>query len=115
MTGIYTFILRLTDVVFSVIALMLTLRVILRLLAANPQTPFVTWVYSASDGLISPFRGMFPNLALSNTAFFDIVAVVSLVVYAVLFYLLRSLVDAALSAETTDRRTHLTDVHTHAR
>ncbi len=53
-------IIRVIDIVFSIVLAILGLRLILKLFAANPGTPFVAWIYDMSQPLLTPFAGIFP-------------------------------------------------------
>jgi uncharacterized protein YggT (Ycf19 family) len=85
---------QLLQLFLAVVAFFLGLRFILRLLAANSSTPFVSWVYSVSDTLISPFRGIFVNPVVEGGSIFDIVTLIALLFYTLLVYFLIALVDA---------------------
>jgi hypothetical protein len=94
----------LLDLVMAVLAFFLGLRIVFRLFDANPQTPFVNWIYRTSDNLVFPFSGIFPNLNLGTGAF-DVVAVIALLAYLVLLYLVIAVVDTAFRA-VSDRYLH---------
>ena len=78
------------EIIFDVIAVLLALRIILRFFGANAATPFVSWLYETTQGLIAPFAGIFPNPRVSGAYVLDIAAVVALVVYAVIGYVILS-------------------------
>lgn len=66
--------------VASVVDVIVGLRFLLELLAASPQAPFVSLVYSISEPLIRPFQGIFPAPGRGGF-FFDSPALVALVIY----------------------------------
>lgn len=82
-----------TNIVIGIVEFLIGLRIILKLLGANPNTPFVDWVYETSAPLLSPFEGMFPSPQLEGGFVLEISALFALVVYAFIGYL----VSAALS------------------
>lgn len=90
------------NLALGVATFFLGFRIIFELFAANPGTPFVAWVYNVSSRLMSPFAGIFPNLSLGGGAIFDIVALLTLIVYAVLAQLVIALIDAATAPAITD-------------
>jgi hypothetical protein len=94
----------LLDLVMAVLAFFLGLRIVFKLFDANPGTPFVNWIYRASDNLVFPFSGIFPNLNLGTGAF-DVVAVIALLAYLVVLYLVIAVVDTAFRA-VSDRYLH---------
>jgi uncharacterized protein YggT (Ycf19 family) len=62
----------------------LGLRIILRFFAANPFNGFVHWIYSSSDVLMQPFRGIFPSTVIGNNHVVDFSAMFAMVVYGLL-------------------------------
>lgn len=97
--------LQIVNLILGVVSIFLLGRIILKLLSANPTTPFVNWVYRSSDQLLSPFAGMFSSLSVGGVGVLDMVAVVGLLVYLVIGYLVISLITAVTTPviETTDR------------
>ena len=98
---------RLLNLFLGIVGFFLILRFIFRLLTANSATPFVAWIYSVSNTLISPFRGIFINPIIperGGQAIFDIVALVAFIFYALLVYFLIALVDAVTPKIEEPRR-----------
>lgn len=62
----------------------LALRVLLRFFAANPNAPFVNWIYNSSDVLLAPFRGIFPTEVVGRNHVIDFSALFAMVVYGLL-------------------------------
>jgi uncharacterized protein YggT (Ycf19 family) len=92
--GLFRVLNTILNVVMAVITFFLGLRIVLRLFAANPSTPFVQWIYNISDGLMAPFSGIFPSTSLGQNATFDLSAFIALVAYTILFYLIGALIRA---------------------
>ncbi|MBI4028862.1 MAG: YggT family protein [Candidatus Blackburnbacteria bacterium] len=88
------FIVSLINLVIGLIELLLTIRLLLRLFAANPATPFVRWVYETSQPLINPFLGIFPNPVLSGGLIIEFPTLVALVIYTIVGYILAELIGA---------------------
>lgn len=81
-------ILILVNFVFTIIGLLLGLRIILRFFGANANTPFVAWIYESSDSLLAPFAGIFPVTRIDGGFVVDFPAVFALIVYAFIGYLI---------------------------
>ena len=80
---------RAINVVLGIIELLLALRIVLELLAANSGSAFVAWVYSVSGSLVGPFFGAFPNIALgAGGSFIDLAAILAMIAYSILAWLL---------------------------
>ncbi len=89
----YLFI-ALLDIALAVITLFLGARILLKLLSANPLTPIVSWVYNLTDTLIFPFRDIFPYLQTSSTGVLDVTAVITMIAYIIVFYLIIYLISS---------------------
>lgn len=66
---------------------LITIRIVLKLLGASTASTFVTWLYVNTDPLLAPFVGIFPSIAF-DTLLFESSALVALIVYAFVGYLL---------------------------
>jgi hypothetical protein len=77
---------RILYVIGGFIVMLLGLRVVLRLLGANPDSAFVSWVYSWSTPFVSPFAGIFGQNATVaptgtvTTGVFDWTALIAFIV-----------------------------------
>lgn len=110
-TRIASLLVGVINIVLSIIAFFLGLRIILRLFSANPATPFVAWVYNISEFFLSPFRGIFPNMGI-ETGVLDMVAIIALVGYMLLGYLVIEIFRniARPSRERVTTTTHYHDI-----
>ncbi|MDE1925535.1 MAG: YggT family protein [Patescibacteria group bacterium] len=86
------FVARIIKLIVGIIEFMLGVRVVLELFGASTAAPFVAWVYSVTWGLIGPFAGTFPNLSLGGVSVIDVVAVLAMIVYAVIGWLIIQIV-----------------------
>jgi len=79
-----TFIVRLTQLVwllFGILEALIGLRVLLKLIAANPNSPFAALVYSASSLFVWPFAGLTRTPAAEGMVL-DIPSIIAMFVYA---------------------------------
>lgn len=102
---IRTVIVQLINLVMAVITFLIGMRVVMKVLGANPSTPIVWWVMQLSDQVVYPFQGIFTNPALDATRTLDIVALIALLAYAIIAYLVISLIDS-LVLSIAGPRTH---------
>jgi hypothetical protein len=85
---------RLTQVIYWVLALvegLIALRLILKLLGANPSAGFAQFIYSITAPLVAPFVGLFANPVYQNSML-ELGSVVALIVYGLVAWLLAKLV-----------------------
>lgn len=72
--------------------ILLLLRFILRIAGANPDNAFARVIYGLSNIFVAPFATLFQTPALDPDQAFDINALIALVVYALLAWLVARLV-----------------------
>ena len=77
--------------ILGIAELLLGFRFVFRLFAANPNTPFVQWIYEASDPVIYPFREIFPTRVVEPNHVFEFGILFAMVSYPIVAYLLLSL------------------------
>jgi uncharacterized protein YggT (Ycf19 family) len=78
--------------VFGLIEIFIALRIIFLLLAANPNTPFINWIYDVTKTLLTPFQGIFPSPVFRGGSVLDISALVAMLIYALINYLISEFV-----------------------
>jgi uncharacterized protein YggT (Ycf19 family) len=72
------------EFVVGLAELILAVRILLRLFAASPSAPFVHWVYTTSNTLLEPFRGIFPSTVINRAYVLDFTALFALLIYAII-------------------------------
>lgn len=73
---------QLVYLLFGVIDGLLVIRLVLKLLGANPHAGFANWIYSLTDYFMGPFKNLLPSIGTDQS-----ILELSLVV-AILFYAL---------------------------
>ncbi len=87
--------------VVYLIEVLLGLRILFRLLGANPMSSFVSFLYTISGIFVAPFRLIFPTPAEGSFAL-DTAAIVALVMYPLGAYLLVHLLQLAKPTSATE-------------
>jgi hypothetical protein len=72
---------------FGVTGALIAMRLVLRLLGANPAAPFVSELYGVTGPLVAPFAGIFGATPATGMVL-EAHSIVALVVYALLAWLL---------------------------
>ena len=100
----------LTNLVYfltGLVGFLLALRVVLKLLAANPDSGFTRFIYGLSGPLVAPFAGIVGEPAASNGAVFEVPTLLALVVYLIVGWgvarLLALLIDRPASGVSATR------------
>lgn len=87
----------------GILELLLGLRFLLKLIAANPQAPFASLVYNLSVPFLWPFFGLTGTPAANNMVF-ETPTLIAMLVYAVLGWIVVKVIRLALTP-TTSRST----------
>lgn len=74
--------------VFALAELFIITRVILDFFGASPAALFVQWMHLITDPLLRPFIGTFPALLLDSGFVIEFHALLALIVYAFVGYLI---------------------------
>lgn len=86
-------------VIFSVAEILIAIRIVLELLAANSAAGFSAFIYGLTDPLVNPFAGVFPTPA-RNGHVVDAAALLAIFIYALLEWLVVSVVRLVLRRRT---------------
>ncbi len=69
-----------------ILEILIGFRVFLKLIAANPQSGFASFIYTVTAPFLAPFAGLTSTPA-ANGSVFEISSIIAMVVYALLFWL----------------------------
>jgi len=98
---------RFTYFLLSVLLIVLGLRFIFRLLGANSYNSFVSGLYSVSGFFVTPFNGIFGEPSLHATFVFDVSTLIAMLIYALIFWGIASLIRVLLAPATSETQ-HIT-------
>lgn len=112
-TRLSNFLISITNIVLSIISFFIGVRIILQFISANSSTPVVSWIYSVSRFLISPFRGLTSDIRMGPGSL-DMVAIIALVSYMIagllLIEIFRKLALATIMEESAPATVHYHDL-----
>ncbi len=89
------FLSAITQFVIGFIEIAIVLRIVLKMLGASTAAPFVAWLYETTGPMLAPFNGVFPTPSVSGGFVLEISALVALVVYGLVGFLINTLVTNA--------------------
>jgi uncharacterized protein YggT (Ycf19 family) len=90
---------RATEVIyllFGIIDGLLLIRLVLKLLAANPLAGFSKFIYGLTDVFLAPFRNLLPTVGGGSGAVLEMSTIIAIIVYALIGWALVRLVAIAL-------------------
>lgn len=96
---------QVTYYVLGVIEVLLAFRFLFRLLGANPGNPFVSFLYSLTSIFLAPFEGIFRDFispGLEAESVFEFHTLIAMLVYAVIFWGIASLINLKVEREKID-------------
>ncbi len=81
-----------TYLVFGIIEGLLAIRLVLKLLAANPHAGFTNFIYGVTDFFMAPFRNLLPVVGGSSGSVLETSVVIAIIVYALIAWVLARLI-----------------------
>jgi len=88
---------------FGVIDGLLLIRLVLKLLGANPAAGFTQWTYAVTDVLLAPFRNLLPTIGNAHSQL-EMSVVVAILVYALIAWVLARLMAIIFFRDVTVAR-----------
>ena len=88
---------------FGVIDGLLLIRLVLKLLGANPAAGFTQWTYAVTDVLLAPFRNLLPTIGNEHSQL-EMSVVVAILVYALISWVLARLMAIIFFRDVTIAR-----------
>ena len=86
---------------FGLIEIAIALRILLKLLAANPNAGFSQFIYGVTGPFVAPFAGIVGEPAASNGSVFELSSVLALIIYLLLSWIVAKLVQLLLDRPAT--------------
>ncbi|HZK55749.1 MAG TPA: YggT family protein [Desulfosporosinus sp.] len=93
--------------VLGVLEVLLAFRLVFKLLGANPQSPFVSIIYSISQAFLSPFSGIFKsavNKGFETQSVLEPTTMIAMIVYAVVAWGIVKLIEIGKPSENKEIR-----------
>ncbi len=79
---------RVVNAVIGFIEGAFILRILLKLLGANPDSQFVAWVYDVTTRLLGPFAGALSTFAIGGGAVLELSVILAMIGYSILGWLI---------------------------
>jgi len=95
--------------IFGLIEGLIAIRVVLRMLGANPSAGFAQFIYGITGPLIAPFVGLFGN-QVSQGSVLELSSIVAIVVYALVAWVIGRLAWIMVGESRSAVRTRSTSV-----
>ncbi len=90
----------LISLIIGIIAILIAIRVVLKLLAANTASGFTQFIYNITGPLVAPFENIFGTPA-ANGAVFEVSSILAIAVYLLVGWLVIKVVQLVLDRPTS--------------
>ncbi|SPF36165.1 conserved membrane hypothetical protein [Candidatus Desulfosporosinus infrequens] len=93
--------------ILGVLEVLFAFRLIFKLLGANSQSPFVSFIYTVSQAFLSPFSGIFRSTVtkgFETQSVLEPTTIIAMIVYAVLAWGIVKLIEINTPHQTTETR-----------
>ncbi|MBC8014369.1 MAG: YggT family protein [Sporomusaceae bacterium] len=100
---------RVVYYILGIVEVLLSFRLIFKLLGANPDSGFVSFIYTASQMLLAPFIAIFRSIStqgIETKAVLEPSTIIAMFVYAVIAW---GIVKLTIILRGNDERPHVTD------
>ena len=81
----------------GLLAIVIAIRVVLRLLAANPDSGFARLIYGLSGPLVAPFRGILGTPGAGNGAVFEASSLLAIAIYFLVGWIVARVIRLAVA------------------
>jgi uncharacterized protein YggT (Ycf19 family) len=86
--------------VFGIVDAFLLIRLALKLLAANPQAGFASFIYGVTDFFLAPFHGLLPTV-VSGKSVLELSLLIAILIYSLVAIGLARIVDITMARNVT--------------
>jgi hypothetical protein len=86
--------------ILGILETLLIIRLVLRLLAANPNAGFSTIIYGVTGPFVAPFQGVFPT-PQANGSMLEVAALLAMIVYALLVWAIVRIIEISRTRKPT--------------
>lgn len=93
--------------ILGVLEVLLAFRLVFKILGANPQSPFVSFIYTVSQSFLAPFSGIFRSAVtkgIEAQSVLEPTTIVAMIVYAVVAWGIVKLIEIGKPRQNTQIR-----------
>ena len=91
----------LISLVIGLIAILIAIRVVLKLLAANTASGFTQFIYNVSGPFVAPFHGIFGTPSADNGAVLEVSSILAIAIYLLVGWLIMRLLQLVIDRPTS--------------
>ncbi|MCL5666248.1 MAG: YggT family protein [Patescibacteria group bacterium] len=87
---------QVVSILLFILEVILILRLVLHLLAADPYNAFVKFIYNVSAPLVAPFQGIFPAVSSNSVTSGSVLewsTIIAMIIYAIVAFIIEWIID----------------------
>lgn len=91
--------------ILGVLEVLFAFRLVFKILGANPQSPFVSFIYTVSQAFLAPFSGIFRSAVtkgLEAQSVLEPMTIIAMIVYAIVAWGIVKLIEISKSSQKTE-------------
>lgn len=91
--------------ILGVLEVLFAFRLVFKLLGANPQSPFVSFIYTVSQAFLSPFSGIFRSAVtkgIEAQSVLEPMTLIAMVVYAIVAWGIVKLIEISRPHQSSE-------------
>lgn len=93
--------------ILGVLEVLFAFRLVFKVLGANPQSPFVSFIYTVSQAFLSPFSGIFRTATtkgIEAQSVLEPATIIAMIVYAIIAWGIVKLIEISRPVQNTEIR-----------
>lgn len=92
---------KIVYLIYGILAGLLLIRFVLSFFGANRLNNFADLIYSVTDPLVAPFRGLFDIDATYGVSRFDVESLIAIIVYGLIAWVITKAIDLGRKSDAT--------------
>ena len=92
---------KIVYLIYGILAGLLLIRFVLSFFGANRLNNFADLIYSVTDPLVAPFRGLFNIDATYGVSRFDVESLIAIIVYGLIAWVITKALDLGRKSDAT--------------
>lgn len=97
---------RIVYYILGVLEVLFAFRLVFKLLGANPESLFVSLIYSVSQAFLTPFTGIFPSAVtkgIETQSVLEPTTIIAMIVYAIIAWGIVKLIELRKPHQKTEK------------
>lgn len=94
---------NISNIFFSTVEFFLVIRLLLKLFGASTGNSFVNFVYTITDYVVTPFKGIIANIKINSNSLFEPATVIALIIIAFIAWIIMSLLSGGITRQKIEK------------